>query len=47
MLLEGHDELHRVERVGSQSSMNFAVGVTSSLLHPELLYDDLLHLLID
>src|SRR2546425_8179319 len=47
MLLEGHDELHRVERVGSQVFDELRRGGDVVLLHPELLHDDLLHLLID
>src|SRR5213596_3192041 len=47
VLLEGHDELHRVERVGSQVFDELRRGGDVVLLNPELLHDDLLHLLID
>src|SRR2546425_1176942 len=46
VLLEGHDELHRIERVGPQVLDELRRGGDVVLLHPELLHDDLLHLLI-
>src|SRR6267378_3648881 len=46
MLLESHDELNRVERIGAQILDELRVRGDLVLLHPELLDDDLLHLLL-
>src|SRR5207245_143533 len=46
VLLESHDELHRVERVRAQVLDELRVRGDLVLLHPELLDDDLLHLLL-
>ena len=47
VLLQGHDELDRIEGVGAQVLDELRVGVDVFLVDPELLDDDLLHLLLD
>src|SRR6266542_3283953 len=47
LLLEGHDQLDRVERIGAQILDELRVGVDLVLFDPELLDDDLLHPLLD
>src|SRR5581483_2942063 len=47
VLLQGHDELHGVERVGAEVFDELRVGIDVVLFHAELLDDDFLHLLLD
>src|SRR3972149_7953370 len=47
LLLEGHDQLHGVERIGAAILNELGVRVDLLLLDPELLADDLLHSLLD
>src|SRR4029450_1387977 len=47
MLLQGHNELDRVEGVGAQVLDELRVRVDVLLFNPELLDDDLLHLVLD
>src|SRR5207302_404624 len=47
VLLQGHDELDRIEGVGAQVLDELRVRVDVFLVDPELFDDDLLHLLLD
>src|SRR6266542_3234051 len=47
LLLESHDQLDRVERVGAQVLDELRVGIDVVLLDSELLDDDLFHPLLD
>src|SRR5919201_2172051 len=47
VLLQGHDELDRVEGVGAQIFDELRGRSDVVLLHPELLDDDLLHFILD
>jgi hypothetical protein len=47
VLLQGHDELDGIEGVGAQVLDELRVRVDVFLVDPELLDDDLLHLLLD
>src|SRR2546427_2078534 len=47
VLLQGHDELDGIEGVGAQVFDELRGRSDVVLLHPELLDDDLLHLVLD